>query len=370
MLFAKPAVIVACAALSHAFLLPPSISSADTDIIKSLPVEVIAQAKSQVVNLQCTSCPVAVAEKGGRTAWIQGLKSFLQLEFSVIHEDSNLDAISMNGVQIFPPRMDQAPEMLTALQVAAGSSPSDASNQNLRLGYQLSIHPVARTKTDDLELIALRFQIVEIGNQFVDGLDSVELKLLRLPAGNLVIADIETAPTSNPALDPSQGGADCTSLLCKLKSILAGKPSQMMPKKGCGRKAGGPFAATSGEGHFRHHGRPGRNGSHRGGYRGHHHRHHGFARFIHAMKRVALHVLAPILIGIAVGMTASIVGMIAGQMIVFFWRAVYRNDHRHYTQVEQEGTEEEFSDEKEPIIEHQGPPPVYDEVTKDEKTAQ
>lgn len=365
MLTTTAVVAAGLAVVSQAFLLPPSVSSADIDIVKALPFESLAQANSRTLNLQCTTCPVAIAQNGGMTTWLSGLDSYLQLVFTVNDES---DVLSMNGVQIYPPRFDRAPEPLIALQVAEGTSPSDATNQNLRLGYELTFRPVDKTEKsgeDEFQLLAMHFQVVEIGDKFVDGLESVEVKLIKSSSGKLMMADLETAPTSNPPIDPSKDGADCTTLICKFRAIVAGKLSNMKPKKGgCGSKAGSVPTISSGRRPHKHHGpRP--------NHHGHRHRHSKFGRFLHTMRSVAFHVIIPVFVGIAVGLSASIIGMIAGQMIVFFWRAIYRNGQGNYAQVEQDETEEgEQDDHTKYCSEKQGLPPVYDEILKDEKTAQ
>jgi len=354
-MFSKAALVASLTAMTQAILLPPSISSSDIEIVNNLPFEVVAQADSRTVNLQCTGCPVAVAQKGGKTTWMHGVDSQLLLDFSIEHGQS--DILYMNGVQFFPPRLDQnhVPEPLTALQVAAGTKPSDASNQHLRLGYELLIRPAVRDSKDgiaaDIALINIHFQIAEIGDKFVDGLESVELKLLKTSSGKLMIVDQKIAPTTNA------GGADCQTMICKFRNIISDKLSAIKSgKKGCSQKAG----AMRPHGHGRpgpfQHGRHGRHGRHR------------FAHFMHTLKNIAFHVLIPVFIGVAVGMTASIVGMIAGQMIVFFWRAIYRNGQGNYSHIEQEESFEEGEEEEKSLVENQGPPPVYEDF-KDEKTA-
>lgn len=59
----------------------------------------------------------------------------------------------------------------------------------------------------------------------------------------------------------------------------------------------------------------------------HHHHHRGWFRTLLAgTKRVFSFVLFPILIGIAFGVTASAVGMLVGQVVVFLWMKYRRTD--------------------------------------------
>lgn len=58
-----------------------------------------------------------------------------------------------------------------------------------------------------------------------------------------------------------------------------------------------------------------------------HHHHRGwFSTLIAGTKRVFSFVLFPILIGIAFGVTASAVGMLVGQVVVFLWMKYRRTD--------------------------------------------
>ncbi|KAI9788735.1 MAG: hypothetical protein M1816_006592 [Peltula sp. TS41687] len=51
-----------------------------------------------------------------------------------------------------------------------------------------------------------------------------------------------------------------------------------------------------------------------------HHRH----SFVHTIRRIYIHVLVPVFIGIAAGMTASLVGLVIGQLVIVLWRRFFR----------------------------------------------
>jgi len=342
MIFSKSALIASLGAVSAAFLLPPTISSADTDIIKALPFDAAAQLDGQVLNLKCLGCPVATADTSGNTVWLQDIESELQLSFSIIGND--IDILSLNGIQIFPPR-DMSIEPLTAPQITSDGQ------KDLRLGYELSIKPVVKSDNDQLELISIHLQVVEIADQFVNGLDSVELKLLKTPSGKLMIGSLDIAPTTNPIINPSDNGKECTTLICKWRAIVSDKLSHLKPTKGCGSKNRPNHSA--GRPHKQHH-------PHHP-----HHKHFVVARFFLALKSVAIHVLIPIIIGVAVGMTASLIGMLVGNIVVFFWRTLYRRGQKGtYSKVQQEENTipSETKDDTESCLDHQEPPPVYEDV--------
>jgi len=349
MMFLRSALVAGLATISQAILLPPSVSSADTDIVNTLPFEVKSGAEGRILDLECKNCPVLIKQQNEQK-WVYDVESKLQLRFDIT--ENEIDTLQLNGVQIYPPH-GLPLEPIGALQVTQETLDNDYKF-SLRLGYELDVTPVIKSEEDQLELIFVRLQVVEIAGKFVDGLDSVLLKLLKTPSGKLMIGDLGTGPTTNP------GGKDCQTLICKLKSILTGKLSHLKPKKGCGSKV------APAKGH--HHGHGG-HGSEHGAHR--HHRHNGLSRFLHALKRAAFHVLIPVLSGIAAGFTASLLGMLVGQSAVFLWRTFYRRGRRGpCSRVERNETEADKKDQEKSLLEHQDPPPVYEDIVEDVKSVE
>jgi hypothetical protein len=284
-------------AVAQAFLLPPSISSIDSDIVNALPFEVESSAKANSLSLECTNCPVAVPQPIGATKWVQGVASKLQLNFEI--QTGDADTLWLNGLPIYPVSALMATQPLMAIQV------TETSAEELRLGYELKVdHP--STTDAALQLVRVRLQIVEVADKFVDGLESVEVEMVETPARKLMIASVKTAPTTNPS------GANCQTLVCILRKIIEGKIASAKGAmgKGCGGRMGMGGKAKGG----RPHGHEG----HRG------HRHHGLARVLHAFKSIAVHVIVPIIVGIVAGFTVSLIGMMVGHTVVFLWRAVFR----------------------------------------------
>ena len=81
----------------------------------------------------------------------------------------------------------------------------------------------------------------------------------------------------------------------------------------------------------------------------------------------------PILIGVALGITASLVGMVVGHTAIFFWRLFFRRGERgQYCRVKQEEAAEETDEESKTFLDNQGPPPVYEDaaIVVDEKSEQ
>jgi len=345
------AVLVGLAILAGAtqgFLLPTTVSPTDNDIIESISFENAAQLNEQSLNLNCAGCPVATIDDSGNTVWLQGIDSELHLAFSIASDNvgDGVDLLILNGVQLFPPRAPSFKPLIAPQITAEGQ-------HDLTLGYELTIRPEDH---DQIEVISLEFQVVEVANKLVSGLDNVELKLLRLPAGKLLIGTLEVQPTKNPIINPSDSGEACTTLICKWRAIVSDKLSQLKSTTGCGSKT---HSKHAGHRTHRHH------GHHR-----HHHKHLRITRFFLALKTVAIHVLVPVFIGVAVGMTASLVGMLVGNLVIFLWRSLYRRGQRgsysRLQQSENDGSSATHHEGKSQVG-SQAPPPLY-EVVMDEKS--
>lgn len=347
MRFIQAGAAAALLGLSSAFLLPPTISEADKDIITTLPFEDAVDIGTRVMEISCPACP-AIPEIEGKMH-LQQPPSILKLNFTISHE--NTDQLLLNGVQIYPinPLSESFMTPLTAPLMAKTKDNTWEQTSTPTLGYSLSVrHPVAYSKQDQLDLVAIHLEIKVVGDKFVSGLPSVEMKLLETPSAQLMIGDASITQPKSELENPTDDGQECTTILCKWRAIVADRLSKL---KGCGSMARPAHKVFPGhkKPHHGHHGRPFR----------HHHRHGGFARFL---KGIVLHVFIPVLIGIMVGITASLVGMVAGHIVIFVWRTVFRRGQKQqYAKVKPQESKEE--EEVQSFLGHQGPPPEYEEAT-------
>lgn len=347
MLFKNIAAIAAVSTLVDAFLIPPQISKADTDIISTLPFEIAAEGVGKIVDLKCNGCPVPAVNMNGNLITLQHVESTLQLNYTVEQNVNQADRLLLNGVSIYPPNMASI-EPFKASQKFSKDQPFE-TQENVRLGYEMSLRPIKKDKAD-LELIAVDIHIFEVADKFIDGIDSVELQMIKTPSGKLMIASCVKKP-SKSATPMITDGKDCTSMICKWQSLLAAKLAHLKPLKGCGK---GKIAGHKSQGRpHPHSGRP--HGQHHGGHR--HHRH--LFRFKHMLRGFAFHILLPISVGLAAGLFASAVGMVFGHLIVITWRAI-RGRRPTYSLIEQDDISDE--ENKVLVIEPQGPPPIYEDV--------
>jgi hypothetical protein len=370
MRFSQLSAVASVVAAAQAFLLPPEISEADIDIIKTLPFEDAVGIDNRVMEISCPGCPV-VTDIEGKMHSTQ-VESMLQLNFSLSH-DNSVDHLMLNGMQIYPidPRSSQFMEPLTASQMLKASDDTWEYSSTPKLGYSLSVrHPAVSSKKDQIDLVSIHLEIVEVADKFINGIPTVDLKLLETPTGKLMISDAAIAAPLSEISNPTDNDQQCTTIVCKWRAIIADRLSKL---KGCGGKAKPAFVSVTNSKDHGHHGghkRPHGSGSHRP-YR-HHHRHGGITRFL---RGIVMHIFIPVLIGVMVGITASLIGMIVGHIVIFTWRILFRRGQRgqcnkrcsKYTKVEQNDTADE---EAKSFLQNQDPPPHYEVVVKEARTAE
>ena len=347
--------VIALVAATRAFLLPPTITEASSDIINTLPFEDVVSIKDRVMEVNCPDCPIAIADVYGKMHSAQ-VESVLRLNFSVSFSDK--DKLLLNDVQIYPvePLSISRMEGLTADQLVKSPAGTWEYASSANLGYCLKIaHPPVTSNNEQLDLVTIKLTINQVADKSIHGIPPVILKLLETPSGKLMIGDAEIlrAVPSN-ASAPSDSDKECTSTLCKWTAIIADKLSKI---KGCAGKNRQDAPGKHAAGLRPHgHGRPRPHGPH--GPHQHHLRRGGIARLL---RSIVLHVFIPIMIGVVVGVTTSLIGIVVGHLIVFIWRVLFRRGQRgQYHRVQPETLYENGKDKT--FSEPQGPPPSYEEA--------
>lgn len=358
----------AIAAVGQAFLLPPTIAPADNDIIKTLPVDAAISADGRVIQIACPGCPVEITNLEGMVKSAVGtVDSQLRFNFSIEHGD--VDQLLLNGLQLYPidPSVLALGASLTADQLVKTPAGSWNYASSPRLGYSMSVSSPELSPDQQLGLISVKIQIQQLGQTFMNGFPTMEVKLLETPSRKLMIGDVAI----KAAQAPTEAGQECTSILCKWRAIVAAKLAQLKASKGCGgaRPKHEITAAPGGisshpasivkDGpmiHVKpHHG-------HHGGHRAHRHRHRhgGFARFL---RGIVFHVFVPIMIGIVVGIMASLVGMVVGHIAIFIWRMLFRRGERaSCRRIRHEESISKDDEDSKSLLGHDNPPPVYEEA--------
>jgi hypothetical protein len=280
----------------------------------------------------------------------------------------------LNGLQIYPINSggNNFMKSLKADQLIKGPDGTWVYSSSPDLGYGIRMsHPfnqITEAK-NGLGLVSFHVEIIEVANQFIRGIPSVDLYLVETKSKLMIgAANIQTPKSSAPRPANTK---ECTSLFCRWKAIFSSTKASSF-RKGCGSKRPHglprPHGIKGGPNKFPHH-RP-HHSSFRQGDR--HPRHGVIARLF---RSVFYHIIVPILIGIMVGITASLIGMFVGHVLIFFWRVFFRRGERgQYCRVKQDetsGDAEDGEDESKAFLDNQGPPPVYEAaVTVDEKAEQ
>ena len=364
------AAAVTAGSLTSAFLLPPTISKAESDLVEALPlVDAVAATENRQVLVACPGCPVDIVDiQGHVNAVTTRVNNALRFNISIAPGD-DFDRLILNGIQLYPVAPQDIGSVLSADQLVQTSENLWQYVGSPELGYFLSVHPQPISEGGfGLGAVKIHMEVLQVGGKEVS-IPTLDINLVETASHKIMIGNAIISPVQ------ATSGKECTSFICRWKAIIADKLSKA---KGCGAKPkhSDPRPNTDAQmvrpptqddmdaankAMHGHHGRPGRRPHHGRPHRhGHGHRRHGgFARFI---RSLVFHVFIPILIGIAMGITASLVGMIVGHLAIFIWRTLFRRSQRtEYQKVQQE--EASLSkDDSASLLENQSPPPVYEEA--------
>ncbi|KAG0156051.1 hypothetical protein PDIDSM_3227 [Penicillium digitatum] len=323
-MFMRSVLLGGAAALSASAMLVVPEMEPKVDIIEDGFVNVhpmlLEDVHHAVVDLPCFECPLRETNDEGVVSWTEGKPSSLSLEFSI--EDNSLLA---NGRQIFPP----APP-IPILAVQQNEEGEDSAP--MPVGYALEIMPVvAPSDEPGYELLDIRFTVLDLETHPVP-VDTVASACLQDSNGELFIARTEienTAPASDRlSWKQCHGKAKCLQelLVSRIGGLLAGAKARVMGMAKAGRKSchGKHNDNTMDRHEEGHDGMPfpppppfGEEGSGRekfgpGGYG---HVHHG--AFTRTFSRILHFIVVPAVLGVLAGLTASAIGMLVGQAVVF-----------------------------------------------------
>lgn len=315
----KPIALAAAglAAATQAFLLPPAITESDVNVANSIP-EITDAGSSHHVNLPCPGC--LVRHKGNKHGYSSPAKAaadrpvHLELTFNIRHEDNKQDKLVINtGTtmdihEIYPDPMSDRTPMLGHLAFDEPSEMekklrghrSGGRHRNQPLDYSLATFEYPVGKEDGLQLIDLEFQVLRVGNKFIEGIPTIHIKLVKDTAtGALVIGSVQQTESNTKVPSPMDKQEECTSFMCKWFSIMKDKASKMKAK--CGGKA-----------KTEHRPPPT-------------HQHHGVRPYKPKHHNDGI----PVAVGIIAGVTVSVIGMAIGTLIVSVWRVFFRRpSHR------------------------------------------
>ena len=340
----------------------PQVEAVEDGFMNIHPM-LLEDTRHAIVDLPCTECPVRQVDEEGAVSWADGKPSSLvrqlepvesaltdlltikMLDFSI--EDNRLLA---NGRQIFPPVTPSPIDVIQEIEDGEVAGP-------MPVGYALEVMPLATS--DDptaADLLNVRFTVLDLETHPVP-VDTVAITLVQDPAGQLYIAKTEIDETASPtdrlSWKKCNGKPKCLQelLLSRVRGLLAAAKERIMGmgpgpqagREGCHGKPKGLKGMLGMGGHHRphkHHDEAGFEGMsfhdfegpkghhHHGHFdsesadRPHHHMHHGHHRgaFARTFSRIVRFILVPAILGVLAGLTASAVGMLVGQAVVFLWQ--------------------------------------------------
>ena len=250
-----------------------------------------------------------------------------------------------NSRQIFPP---PPPSRINAIQHRENGKESEP----IPLGYALEIMPLPTPADEsDVELLEVRFTVLDLDSHPVP-MDTVAITLLHDGGGNKHMAktEIEETAPNRVSWKQCRGKSSCLrkllfnrmrDLFAAAKTRMLGMDSRLSGGKGCHGKP--PFPRPMHQGpHPHHHGYGPGEGSplwaagppHHAGHPPHmHHFHHGGLQ--HAITRIFRFIVIPAVLGVLAGLAASALGMLVGQVVIFFWLRYRRSNAKQTTSVEQ-----------------------------------
>lgn len=215
----------------------------------------------------------------------------------------------------------------------------------------------ASSEQPDLEMVEVRFTVLDLDSHPVP-MDTVAITLVHDPEGPIYMAktDIEETAPSRVSWKQCRGKPAClrTLLFTRMRDLFAAAKARMLKMgsrlsgtKGCHGKnrhgpkpmhhdgsphhgpPHGPFHAPGEEPPFWGAGPPPPPPA---GHHPHphpHHFHHGGLR--HTVSRVFRFIVMPAALGILAGLAASALGMLIGQVVVFFWLRYRRSTPKKTT---------------------------------------
>ncbi|KAH8702434.1 hypothetical protein BGW36DRAFT_372851 [Talaromyces proteolyticus] len=290
--------------------------------------------------LACDACPFPENESDGVVSWSTDTRSSLELNFY-----TNDGQLYVNDARVFP-----VPPTTVDVKAVQRRESDGKETDPLKLGFALVALPVAPPE-DGLELMQIRFSPLDIEGHPAP-LDTISLAMIKTASGDLFIARTDIEPPAgeddHESWEQCNGDIRCLRrlVLLRIHALFQSAKAHMMnlkskilhANKGCHGK---PRIAHLKHGH---HGEADagelRHPGHRWGANGHQHPHHrhGWRRTV---SRIVRFIVIPAVLGVLAGLTASAIGMLVGQLIVFVWMRYRRSTTSRSTSTLEQGTTSE-----------------------------
>ena len=379
----------ALALTANAFLIPPEIAD-KAQAVHHAGAEQLHKAKAKAgeivpqivdhnsydIKLDCASCPFALkSERSGVHEWTNDVESDLLMHFA-----AKDDQLTLNGKPFYPITPNKLPGLLYTPQVRKASEDGkglEGYDKDLKLSYTLEFETNAETEEDSL--IDIKMTVLGIDGQMVK-IDDVDIKVNKHKADGVVSIYCQSVDTVDQtdvqiqlsilsvdtvARSPNDPDAKCPNMPCRVMAKLGAaiaharaKAALAAHKAGhaahkvkcfcmrCFQRLAGHPAALKPSGDAKSTKLPTHNvfrpGHLRPQHHGGHKHHHG--GMLHSVMGFARHiftfVILPVMVGVAVGITASAIGMLVGQAVVFLWLKYRRSGNATYDAVQTDDKED------------------------------
>ena len=174
----------ALALTANAFLVPLEVADSAKAAASAIATGVLPS--SQTVNLDCSSCPFAVAGAENEPhLWAASpLKTDLVIEFDTTPDKKQ---VTLNGVSFFPPVL--VPHILAAHQVVQEGEvfAKDVKPYSQELGLSYSMDVSADIVQDDITLQPITLTILGLDGKVVN-VDTISIPIIRAPNGDVSAA--------------------------------------------------------------------------------------------------------------------------------------------------------------------------------------
>jgi len=285
--------------VASALLLGASAFVAVPEIAGDLSVSdlVVAPTTRQLkVDVKCQECPFPLIVDDSTILWDDKFDSSLGLNFTTSEK-----CLALNDRQIFP--IVESPVHLEAVLHRLSDG---LDSIPVPLGFALEILPSKRATDEESELLSFHFTVVDIAGYPVP-VDTVHMQLIKTTSGDLFLveANVDVSPDPPTSWRECRRNANCLKelIVARIRAVFAAAKARALQAlskigfKGC------PGKRPHGTGRRPPH-------SHQGGFK------HGFK---HTFSRVIRLIAIPAILGLVSGVTACVLGMIVGRVIVSLW---------------------------------------------------
>lgn len=212
----RPLVVsVLFACLSHAFLLPPSISTDEINLIESLYTQDFGPTDQWLVEMDyppTAGSPISMGDMRSDQA-----KSIVELNFTV-QQHKNTDQLLLNQLPIYP-ITSKSQDIIKPFTVSHRVKNDDKTWKKVSLadfGYLITVIPNPQdVRRQKVEEIAMKIDLFKMNDNLFDKIHTIDMQLLSIPSGKLMIQVPQKEKSKSLNSIKPEPKRKCSSFLCK-----------------------------------------------------------------------------------------------------------------------------------------------------------